>query len=152
MISLTTKLRIWTNLKLFSILYPFDNCHISLLIFAISLWDYLSIPLSIPRYPMLMTNQTMAAINVFFWVVAHIFPGISTINVIVLPFCGPNKIIQVFCDRTSLTALVCGDTSREYSIAYAIAMFILYVPLALIIFSYICIIISILHTASGQVR
>uniref|UniRef100_A0A3Q1HHS8 Olfactory receptor n=1 Tax=Anabas testudineus TaxID=64144 RepID=A0A3Q1HHS8_ANATE len=123
----------------------------SLILLSMALDRYLAICFPF-RYPMLMTNQIMAALNVFCWVVAHIFPGISTINVTVLPFCGPNKIIQVFCDRTSLTALVCGDTSREYSIAYAIAMFILYVPLAFIIFSYICIIISILRMASVQGR
>ncbi len=52
----------------------------------------------------------------------------------------------------SLTALVCGDPSRQFGAAFAGAMFILYVPLAFIVFSYICIIVTVLRMASGQVR
>ncbi|XP_029030324.1 odorant receptor 104-1 [Betta splendens] len=123
----------------------------SLILLTMALDRYLAICFPL-RYPVLMTNHTMAALAVFCWVVAHVFPGISTANVVALPFCGPNRIAQVFCDRTSLTALVCGDTSREYSIAYAVAMFVLCVPLAFIVLSYICIIIAILHMSTGQGR
>lgn len=101
---------------------------------------------------MVMTNQTMTGVTIVCWVVAHIFPGISTINFTMMPFCGPNQIIHAFCDTMSLTPLVCGDPSRQFSAAYAGAMFILYVPLAFIIFSYVCIIVSVLRMTSGQVR
>uniref|UniRef100_A0A3Q3IZR6 G-protein coupled receptors family 1 profile domain-containing protein n=1 Tax=Monopterus albus TaxID=43700 RepID=A0A3Q3IZR6_MONAL len=74
--------------------------------------------------------------------VAICFP-FYTVNLTMMPFCGPNTIIQAFCDTLSLISLVCGDTSRHYNTAFAAAMFVLYVPLAFIIFSYICIIISI---------
>ena len=100
---------------------------------------------------MWMTNQTMTGLTLFSWVVSHIFPLISTINFAMMPFCGPNQIIHAFCDTMSLMALVCGDTSRQFSAAFAAAMFILYVPLAFIIISYICIIISVLRMASRQV-
>ncbi|KAA8586851.1 hypothetical protein FQN60_000687 [Etheostoma spectabile] len=122
----------------------------SLILLMMALDRYLAICFPF-RYQMWMTNQTMTGLTLFCWAVAHIFIVISTINFTMMPFCGPNQIIQAFCDTLSLTALVCGDPSQQFSAAYASAMFILYVPLAFIIFSYICIIISVLHMASGQV-
>ncbi|KAK2828297.1 hypothetical protein Q5P01_019331 [Channa striata] len=104
------------------------------------------------RYPVLMSNQTMTGLTIFCWVVAHVFPGITTFTFTMLPFCRPNQIIHAFCDTMSLTPLVCGDASPQFSIAYSVAMFILYVPFTFIILSYICIIISILRMARGQAR
>ncbi|XP_028277969.1 olfactory receptor 1009-like [Parambassis ranga] len=66
--------------------------------------------------------------------------------------CGLNQIIHAFCNTMSLTPLVCGDPSRQFSATYAGAMFILYVLLAFIIFCYICIIISVLRMTSRQGR
>ncbi|XP_056253796.1 olfactory receptor 1-like [Seriola aureovittata] len=123
----------------------------SLILLTMALDRYLAICFPL-RYPTMMTNQTMAGLTLFCWGIAHIFPGISTINFSLMPFCGPNKIIQAFCTTMSLKSLVCVDTSRQYSLAFAVAMFILYVPLAFIIFSYICIVISVLRMAKGQGR
>ncbi|KAK2828298.1 hypothetical protein Q5P01_019332 [Channa striata] len=123
----------------------------SLILLTMALDRYLAICFPL-RYPMLMTNQTMTGLILICWVLAHTFPSISTIDLTLMVFCGPNQIIQVFCDHLSLSALVCGDGMQQMSAAFAGAMFILYVPLAFIVFSYICIIISILRMASGQGR
>uniref|UniRef100_A0A3B4YJY7 Olfactory receptor n=1 Tax=Seriola lalandi dorsalis TaxID=1841481 RepID=A0A3B4YJY7_SERLL len=100
----------------------------SLILLTMALDRYLAICFPL-RYPTMMTNQTMAGLTLFCWGIAHIFPGISTISFTLMPFCGPNKIIHAFCDTMSLKSLVCVDTSRQYSLAFASAMFILYVPL-----------------------
>ncbi|XP_050934716.1 olfactory receptor 1-like [Lates calcarifer] len=123
----------------------------SLILLTMALDRYLAICFPL-RYPMVMTNQTMTGLTLFCWVVAHIFSGISTINFAMMPFCGPNQIIHAFCDTMSLTPLVCGDSRQGFRAAFATAMFILYVPLAFIIFSYICIIISVLGMATRQGR
>uniref|UniRef100_A0A3P9JP64 Olfactory receptor n=1 Tax=Oryzias latipes TaxID=8090 RepID=A0A3P9JP64_ORYLA len=94
------------------------------------------------RYPLLMTVPNMVGLTVFCWIIAHVFPGIGTINFTFASFCGPNKIIQAFCDTLSLTALSCGKTN-QYGASYGAAMFILYFPLGLIIVSYFWIIISV---------
>uniref|UniRef100_A0A3Q3IR42 Olfactory receptor n=1 Tax=Monopterus albus TaxID=43700 RepID=A0A3Q3IR42_MONAL len=107
---------------------------------------------SLILFTMALDRYVAICLTLFCWVVAHIFSGISTVNLTMMPFCGPNTIIQAFCDTLSLISLVCGDTSRHYNTAFAAAMFVLYVPLAFIIFSYICIIISILRMASGEGR
>uniref|UniRef100_A0A667XBA3 Olfactory receptor n=1 Tax=Myripristis murdjan TaxID=586833 RepID=A0A667XBA3_9TELE len=123
----------------------------SLILMTMALDRYLAICFPL-RYPVWMTNRTMTGLTLFCWVVAHIFAGISTVNFTMMPFCGPNKIVHAFCDTMSLTSLVCGDTTRQFSEAFAGAMFVLYVPLSFIIFSYICIIIMVLRMASRQGR
>ncbi|XP_037544224.1 odorant receptor 104-1 [Nematolebias whitei] len=104
------------------------------------------------RYPTLMTIQTMTVLTVFCWVTAHIFPGIGSINLARTSFCGPNQILQAFCDFTSLVSLVCEQQSYLYTVTYITAMVVLYVPLCFIVFSYICIVITVLHMVNGQGR
>ncbi|XP_047463741.1 odorant receptor 104-1 [Mugil cephalus] len=123
----------------------------SLILLIMALDRYLAICLPL-RYPMVMTNQTMAGMTLVCWVLAHIFPGISTVNLILLPFCGPDRIINAFCETISLSALVCQNPGRVLNAAFAAAMFILYVPLSLIVISYVCIIASVMRMASAQGR
>ncbi|KAK2828295.1 hypothetical protein Q5P01_019329 [Channa striata] len=123
----------------------------SLILLTMALDRYLAICFPL-RYPVLMTNQTMTGLTVFCWALAHLFPGICTITLSMLPFCGPNLIIQAFCDHTSLPVLVCVDPSRQLSQGFVVAMFVLYVPFSFIILSYIYIIISVFRMASGQGR
>uniref|UniRef100_A0A667XR66 Olfactory receptor 10A4-like n=1 Tax=Myripristis murdjan TaxID=586833 RepID=A0A667XR66_9TELE len=71
----------------------------------------------------------------------------------ILPhLCHSNQIIHAFCDTMSVIPLVCGDPSRQIRDAFTSAMTVLFVPLSFIIFSYICIIITVLRMASRQVR
>ncbi|KAM3600789.1 uncharacterized protein V6R79_002515 [Siganus canaliculatus] len=123
----------------------------SLILLTMALDRYLAICFPL-RYPVVMTSKTMTGLTLFCWAGAHIFPVIGTTNFTTVPFCGPNRIVQAFCDNLSLTSLVCRDTSELYSTAFAVAMFILYVPFAFIVLSYICIIISVLRMTSGQGR
>ncbi|XP_029030323.1 olfactory receptor 1-like [Betta splendens] len=123
----------------------------SLILLTMALDRYLAICFPL-RYPLWMTNHTMTGLMAFCWVVTHAVTGISTVSTALLPFCGPDRISQVFCDRVSIAALVCGDTTQLMSSAYVIAMFILCVPLAFIVLSYICIIISISRVANRQGR
>lgn len=93
----------------------------------------------------------MTVLTVFCWVTAHIFPSVGGINLARMSFCGPKQILQAFCDFSSLFALVCDQPSYLYTATYITAMFVLYVPLGFIIFSYICIVITVLHMVNGQV-
>uniref|UniRef100_A0A667XQL1 Olfactory receptor 10A4-like n=1 Tax=Myripristis murdjan TaxID=586833 RepID=A0A667XQL1_9TELE len=73
-------------------------------------------------------------------------------NFSIMPFCGSSQIIHAFCDTMSVIPLVCGDPSRQIRDAFTSAMTVLFVPLSFIIFSYICIIITVLRMASRQGR
>uniref|UniRef100_A0A667XHM8 Olfactory receptor 10A4-like n=1 Tax=Myripristis murdjan TaxID=586833 RepID=A0A667XHM8_9TELE len=69
----------------------------------------------------------------------------NTVNFSIMPFCGSSQIIHAFCDTMSVIPLVCGDPSRQIRDAFTSAMTVLFVPLSFIIFSYICIIITVFY-------
>uniref|UniRef100_A0A667XHU3 Olfactory receptor 10A4-like n=1 Tax=Myripristis murdjan TaxID=586833 RepID=A0A667XHU3_9TELE len=82
----------------------------------------------------------------------HLLNILPTVNFSIMPFCGSSQIIHAFCDTMSVIPLVCGDPSRQIRDAFTSAMTVLFVPLSFIIFSYICIIITVLRMASRQGR
>ncbi|XP_073769601.1 odorant receptor 104-2 isoform X1 [Danio rerio] len=124
------------------------NCLIMMLM---ALDRYLAIchPL---RYPVLMTNRMLGLLLGFSWVTAMIPPTITLTQTLKLPFCGPNIIAQCFCDSTSINQLACADASNANFIAFCLIMFVLLVPFAFIIFSYACILVSVLQIANAKGR
>ncbi|RVE63977.1 hypothetical protein OJAV_G00141650 [Oryzias javanicus] len=86
-----------------------------------------ALPKLIARYPLLMTGPNMLGLTAFSWIVAHLFPGIGTINFLFASFCGPNKIVQAFCDTMSLNSLVCGETNL-YETSYGFIIAVYYLP------------------------
>ncbi|XP_056127296.1 olfactory receptor 2AT4-like [Rhinichthys klamathensis goyatoka] len=123
----------------------------SLIMMIMALDRYLAICYPL-RYPVLMTNRTMRLLIGLSWVTAMIAPTISLMQTIKLPFCGPNMIAHCFCDSGAINQLACADISQLTLIAYGVAMFVLLVPFSFIIFSYVCILVSVLRIANAQGR
>uniref|UniRef100_A0A8C6LXV9 Olfactory receptor n=1 Tax=Nothobranchius furzeri TaxID=105023 RepID=A0A8C6LXV9_NOTFU len=123
----------------------------SLILLTMAVDRYLAICFPL-RYPMMMTIQTITVLTVLCWAVAHIFPGITSISLSQMPFCGSNQIINAFCDSSSLVSLACGETRDLYNTTFSAAMVVLYVPLGFIVFSYIFIVISVSRMVNGQGR
>ncbi|XP_039533912.1 olfactory receptor 1-like [Pimephales promelas] len=123
----------------------------SLIMMIMALDRYLAICYPL-RYPVLMTNRTMRLLIGLSWVTAMIAPTISTMQTIELPFCGPNMIVHCFCDSGSMNKLACADVRQPNLISYGVAMFVLLVPFSFIIFSYVCILVSVLRIANAQGR
>ncbi|XP_073685166.1 olfactory receptor 2AT4-like [Garra rufa] len=123
----------------------------SLTMMTMALDRYLAICYPL-RYPVLMTNRTMKLLIGFSWVTAMIAPTISLMQTVKLPFCGPNLIDNCYCDSLSMNQLACADATAAKLIAYAVAMFVLLVPLSFIIFSYLSILVSVLRIANAQGR
>ncbi|XDV54478.1 hypothetical protein PO909_022762 [Leuciscus waleckii] len=110
----------------------------SLIMMIMALDRYLAICYPL-RYPVLMTNRTMRLL-------------IGLMQTVKLPFCGPNMIAHCFCDAGSINQLACADVSQQKLIAYGVAMFVLLGPFSFIIFSYVCILVSVLRIANAQGR
>ncbi|KAJ7997436.1 hypothetical protein DPEC_G00228970 [Dallia pectoralis] len=123
----------------------------SLIMMTMAMDRYLAIchPL---RYAKLMNNRTMLILTALSWVSAMIAPGISTVQSAQLTFCGPNQIIQCYCDTTSLNRLSCVDASFESTVSFIVAMFVLLVPFTFIIFSYVVIVVVVFMMANAQSR
>ncbi|XP_018610621.2 olfactory receptor 52E8-like [Scleropages formosus] len=120
-----------------------------MLIMALDRYVAICFPL---RYPMLMTNKVMGLLTGFAWSTAMISPGITTIMSSQLPFCGPNLILNCYCDTISVNRLACTDTSQYERLSFSLAMFVLLLPFFLIIVSYINVIIAVLRSRSTQAR
>ncbi|XP_043085205.1 olfactory receptor 2AT4-like [Puntigrus tetrazona] len=123
----------------------------SLIMMIMALDRYLAICYPL-RYPVLMTNRTMRLLIGFSWVTAMIAPTISLMQTVKLPFCGPNMILNCFCDSLSINQLACADATLTNLNAYALAMFVLLVPFTFILFSYLSILVSVLRLANAQGR
>ncbi|XP_036379742.1 olfactory receptor 1-like [Megalops cyprinoides] len=104
------------------------------------------------RYPMLITNKLMVILNASAWVLCMVPPTTATMLTYKLPFCGPNKIIQCYCDTISIQNLACANYDMQRFAAVSIALIVLLLPLSFIIYSYAHIIVSVLRVASAQGR
>ncbi|XP_076876967.1 olfactory receptor 1500-like [Brachyhypopomus gauderio] len=123
----------------------------SLIMMIMALDRYLAICFPL-RYPALMTNQTMRILAGFISASAMISPGISTSLTAQMPFCGPNLIINCYCDTISMNSLVCTDTRVAYQVQFSLAMFVLLAPFSFIIFSYTIIVVTVMRKANNQGR
>ncbi|KAL2094647.1 hypothetical protein ACEWY4_009366 [Coilia grayii] len=104
------------------------------------------------RYPVVMKNRTMCILNIFFWLFSFVTPAIFSVFDYRLPYCGPNQIFQCYCDHYSLVTQACASHGFATLIAFIVAMLVLLIPLAFIIYSYIHIIVSVARIASSQNR
>ncbi|MEE6473322.1 hypothetical protein FKM82_009953 [Ascaphus truei] len=102
------------------------------------------------RYSSIISYKLVAILCGFFWVFAALIASITASLVSQLPFCGPNKVNNCFCLNSAVTVLACVDVTSVRRIAFTIAMFVLLLPLAFIIFSYIIIIKTIHSSARSE--
>ncbi|KAL2094648.1 hypothetical protein ACEWY4_009367 [Coilia grayii] len=104
------------------------------------------------RYPVVMSYRTMSNLNIVAWAFSLTTPGIMIVLDAMLPYCGPNRINQCYCDHISTITLTCGDNSLAKLAAYIMSMVVLLVPLVFIVYSYVHIIVSVVRIASAQGR
>uniref|UniRef100_A0AAY4EK86 Olfactory receptor n=1 Tax=Denticeps clupeoides TaxID=299321 RepID=A0AAY4EK86_9TELE len=104
------------------------------------------------RYSLLMTNRTILSLNGIAWLSSFIVTTVIVIHASQLPFCGPNRIIQCYCDQTSIIKLACASSSSQVVVAFILAMTVLLGPLAFIIYSYTHIIVCVMRVTSAGGR
>ncbi|KAM9359592.1 olfactory receptor 2AT4-like [Symphorus nematophorus] len=123
----------------------------SFILFLMALDRYLAIchPL---RYPVVFKNSTIHILSITAWLVAIAAPLMLVIRAYPLPYCASNIINHCYCDHIGITVLACTDRGPYAHPAFSLAMIVLLVPLAFIIFSYCSIIITILKMANVQGR
>ncbi|XP_061073754.1 olfactory receptor 2AT4-like [Conger conger] len=120
-----------------------------LLLMALDRYVAICYPL---RYPMIMTNSNVCILSVTAWLISQTGPLMMVIRAYPLPYCASNRIVQCYCDHISITVLACTDRAPYGFPAFILAMLALLGPLALIVFSYVSIIIAVLQIASTEGR
>uniref|UniRef100_A0A8C5N4Y0 Olfactory receptor n=1 Tax=Leptobrachium leishanense TaxID=445787 RepID=A0A8C5N4Y0_9ANUR len=97
------------------------------------------------RYFSIITNKRILLLCAFFWILPALIALATALLDASIPFCG-SKIKSCFCTNMAVTALACIDVTFVKRVAFSLAMFVLLLPLAFIIFSYVVIIKIICNT------
>ncbi|XP_053503761.1 olfactory receptor 2AT4-like isoform X2 [Ictalurus furcatus] len=104
------------------------------------------------RYHSIMSNRNILIMSIVVWVFAHSSIIMMVVRASPLPYCGANTIVQCYCDHVSVTRLACTDRTPYSFPAFVYAMVVLLGSLAIIVFSYSCIILAVLQISSAHGR
>ncbi|XP_043928745.1 olfactory receptor 2AT4-like [Protopterus annectens] len=103
-------------------------------------------------YRKIMSNN----VNILLVASTWIFPFVFMIPVCILasqlPFCGPNEIQNCFCEHLAVIRLACSDINFHVYLGFAIAMTVSFMPLILVVLSYVKILTSIFQIGSTEER
>ncbi|XP_038616024.1 olfactory receptor 4P4-like [Tachyglossus aculeatus] len=103
------------------------------------------------HYMVIMNNQRRATLVAVCWGGGFLHSIVQWLLVIVLPFCGPNKIDHYFCDVYPLLELACSDTYVTGFLVLANSGTIGLVSFAVLFSSYITILASLrTHSLEGR--
>ncbi|XP_073527556.1 olfactory receptor 6B9-like [Phyllobates terribilis] len=104
------------------------------------------------RYTDIMSNTFCLYLAVGSWLLGFSIAIVKVIFILRLSFCGPNVINHFFCDISPILNLACTNVSLAQFVDFILGMMVTLVPLGLIIFTYLCIILSILKVSSGETK
>ncbi|XP_056372715.1 olfactory receptor 6-like [Hyla sarda] len=104
------------------------------------------------RYTVIMSNTFCLYLAVGSWVSGFAIAMSKVIFIFRLSFCGPNVINHFFCDISPVLNLACSDVSLAELVDFILGMMVCLIPLAVIVFTYICIIWSILKISDSAGR
>uniref|UniRef100_A0A8D0DUD5 Olfactory receptor n=1 Tax=Salvator merianae TaxID=96440 RepID=A0A8D0DUD5_SALMN len=103
------------------------------------------------RYPILMNKRVCVGMAAASWL-GTFLGSVVPLFVLKLPLCGSNVIDHYFCEVPAMLQLVCADTSASESAMFLGGIATEIVPFALILLSYVRIIVAILRMASADGR
>ncbi|XP_040285747.1 olfactory receptor 13F1-like [Bufo bufo] len=103
------------------------------------------------HYTIIMSWRTCKYITVIMWSGNIILSVIPTIGKPFL-FCRGNQVNHFVCESVVLLELICGNIVFYELFIFIGSLFSLFLPFVFIVFSYICIIISILNLSSVDSR
>ncbi|XP_071781474.1 olfactory receptor 52E8-like [Centroberyx gerrardi] len=118
-----------------------------LIVMALDRFVAICVPL---RYPVLITNTTINVLCGISWFMPISWMVGIVCHALTLPYCNSNIITQCYCDHIAITRLGCENVRAIQVVAFGLAMFSLLVPLGFIIFSYFCIIATVLRMSSSE--
>ncbi|XP_056397721.1 olfactory receptor 5A2-like [Hyla sarda] len=102
-------------------------------------------------YNITMSSDACFKLIVASWTICFMVAIIQTFLTFSLPFCGPNKINNFYCDIPPIMALACTDTQFNEIITFIFVLCVVVGSFLLIIVSYTRIILTILksHSSAG---
>ncbi|XP_015235556.1 PREDICTED: olfactory receptor 1-like [Cyprinodon variegatus] len=134
----------------------FFFCYICLSMQALNLvalcYDRLMAIMFPLHYHVNVTHKIMFSLIAFFWSVALLAVCIAIGFLTTLSFCNSVVINSFFCDHGQMYRLACNDNFPSFVIANLLPVLFLWLPLLIIISSYICIGYALARVTSAQER
>uniref|UniRef100_A0A673TQ05 Olfactory receptor n=1 Tax=Suricata suricatta TaxID=37032 RepID=A0A673TQ05_SURSU len=104
------------------------------------------------HYTVIMHPRLCALMASASWLIGIATSALHVVLIFLLPLCGKNKIDNFYCELPPLLKLACVDTSVIKSEIFFAAVIILFIPVALITFSYGQIVRAVLRIKSAAGR
>lgn len=102
------------------------------------------------NYTTIMQPRLCILLAVMPWVLSNIVALTHTLLLLQLLFCDSNSVPHFFCDLASLLKLSCSDTTINELVLFIMGSSVITFPLALIFFSYVCIVRAVLRISSTE--
>ncbi|XP_006643399.1 olfactory receptor 6N1-like [Lepisosteus oculatus] len=104
------------------------------------------------HYPTKMSHRFTLKLITICWLGGFLCPIPAFSLGMTKPYCGPNKVLQCFCDYSGVLRLACADIVLSSYVALAVGMCVLFIPMFFILLSYLKIIKSVLQIVSSEGR
>ncbi|XP_066563624.1 olfactory receptor 6N1-like [Amia ocellicauda] len=104
------------------------------------------------HYPAKMTVKFTLQLLVVCWLGGFLSPILDFSVTLTKQFCGPNRVLQCFCDYAGVLRLACGDVLSISYFSLFVVLSLLLIPLFFIVLSYVKIIQSVLCISSSAGR
>ncbi|XP_066563616.1 olfactory receptor 6N1-like [Amia ocellicauda] len=137
----------FTQTYFFQALVPTES--FNLLLMAYDRYVAICHPL---HYPARMTVRRTFQLIVVCWLGGFLIPILTFSLAFTKRFCGPNRVLQCFCDYSGVLRLACGDVLSISYVVLFVGLSILLIPLFFIVLSYVKILLSVLRISSSAGR
>ncbi|XP_060094758.1 olfactory receptor 2Z1-like [Heteronotia binoei] len=102
------------------------------------------------QYPLLMRRNICIILTVVVWFGAFLHALVPSVYVLPLYYCKSNVIHHIYCDLPSMLKLSCSDTSHFERTLIFSGITLLIIPSSFILFSYMCILATVLRVRSAE--
>ncbi|EHH56589.1 hypothetical protein EGM_06035 [Macaca fascicularis] len=102
------------------------------------------------HYPVLMNPQTNATLAASAWLTALLLPIPAVVQTSQMAFDSIAHIYHCFCDHLAVVQASCSDTTPQTLMGFCIAMVVSFLPLLLVLLSYVHILTSVLRINSQE--
>ncbi|XP_066563627.1 olfactory receptor 6N1-like [Amia ocellicauda] len=104
------------------------------------------------HYPARMTVRFTLQLIIVCWLGGFLSPTLAFSLALTRRFCGPNRVLQCYCDYAGVLRLACGDVLSISYVSLSVGLIVIIIPLLLILFSYVKILLSVLRISSSAGR
>ncbi|XP_075403740.1 putative olfactory receptor 2W6 [Tenrec ecaudatus] len=104
------------------------------------------------HYTLIMDQNTCVQLAAISWSSSFLSSMVINLLTLSLPYCGPNILNHFFCEVPSVLRLACTDTSLTELVVFVFSIIIVFIPLLLIVVSYVRILQSVLRMGSAAGR